>query len=134
MEKLYDAPGVTSASYDAANKSILAKWDNFPATGHFRPCLEAQVKCLQERGVEFIIVDVATTEGVPNLEDQEWLGEYVFPSYEAAGLKAVITIVPVNALTQLGANRWKRTGSTFKFEMFEVASLEDAQACARDFA
>lgn len=134
MITLYDAPGNTSASYDAANQTVIAKWDNFPAGGHFRPCLEAQVNCVRNQGAKFVIVDVATTQGVPSQEDQQWLGEYVFPSYESAGLKAVVTIVPADALTRLGANRWQQTGSAFKFDMFEVASLEDAQACLQDLA
>lgn len=134
MEKLYDAPGVTSAGYDPAHKAIVAKWENFPATGHFRPCLEAQVNCVQQHDVDFVVVNVSTTQGVPAQEDQQWLGDYVFPGYESAGLKAVITIVPQDALTQLGASRWRQTGSTFKFDMFEVASLEDAKACIRDYS
>jgi len=134
LQTLYNEPGVVQASFDDANKTVIARWDVFPATGHFRPALEAQLDCVEKQGCQFIIVDVSKTQGVPTQEDQKWLGEVVFPGYEKAGLRAVVTIVPEDALTKLGASRWKKTGSDFNFAMFEVSSMADAEACIRDMA
>ena len=43
-------------------------------------------------------------------------------------LGEILTVVPRSARTKMGAMRWVRSGSMWRFPMYEVASVEDARA------
>jgi hypothetical protein len=132
--QIYHAAGQCEATFDAATQTIYARWDKFPAEGHFRPCLDAQAKLVAAGRAKFVIVDVSKTTGVPLQEDQAYLVEKVFPAYKAGGLKAIITVVPASAITKMGAKRWQDSGSQFGFAMYEAASVADAEQLIRDKA
>ena len=129
--RIYDAPGVVEALFDAEKQLVFVRWHAFPGDGHFRPCLEAQVALVRDRQVRFIVVDVSTATGAPHGADQEYLVQEVFPVYRDCGVEAVVTIVPASAITRMGANRWQRSGAQFGFGMYEAQSLTDAQSLVK---
>ena len=81
-----------------------------------------------------VIVDTSKAKGVLKQEDQEWFGTYLFPKLQAAGIKAIITIVPGDALSKLTARQWTRTGQQFGVEFIDTATLQTARQLAKQYA
>lgn len=125
-EQLYKEPDITTCIYDTEKNSVVVKWHKLSGHDHLRPCLEAQMKCVKEKGAKFVVVDVSSAQGTPTQEDQDWFGTKVFPFFDKQGLKALITILPQSALTKLGAKTWQKTSIGFSFSNYEVGSLKAA--------
>jgi len=125
---LYQQPDVVSAEYDAATNAVIVTWQNLGPHNYLRPCLAAQNKSVKGDGAKYIIVDTSEAKGVLKQEDQEWFATELFPELQAAGLKAIITIVPKAALTKMATRQWTRTGAQFGIEFYDAASMEDAVA------
>lgn len=123
---LYEAKGICTAWYDSSKSQVGVTWHKFPGDGHFRPCLDAQVRAVEAERAKFVIVDVRKTTGVPTQDDQNYLVQTVFPAYKKANLLAIVTLVPESAVAKMGAKRWQSSGSQFGFKMFEAGSLDDA--------
>jgi len=134
MKDLYSIPDIVETVYDSAHATIRVSWKTFSGHQHLRPSIEAQVACV-EQGAKHVIVDTSEAKGLPSDEDQAWFATEVFPRYEKAGLKTLVTVLPKSAVTKLGASRWSETGNRFGFKTFTCASLEDAQSlCAGEMA
>lgn len=125
---VYDAPGEVVVTHDRAASEIVVVWTQFAPGPTFKESLDVQADIVERGEARFIVVDTSTTRGTPSREDQEYLITSVFPRYKAVGLKAIVTVVPNNALTRMGANRWKASGSDFGFAMYDAASVEDAHS------
>ena len=65
---------------------------------------------------------------------EPWFGTYLFPKLQAAGIKAIITIVPSDALAKLTARQWTRTGEQFGVEFIDTATLQTARQLAKQYA
>jgi hypothetical protein len=133
VKDLYTVDGVVETSYDPSIKSIIVTWIHLGPHDHLRPCLEAQVDCVENDGAKVILVDTAESTGVLAQVDQTWFGEYVFPTYQRNGVKAVITVVPKSALTNLAAKQWQKTGSDFGVDFVEVDTIKTARKLAADY-
>ena len=123
---IYNAPGFVDTWYEPDKGIIAAKWHKLTTREHVRLSCEEQLKVAQTTNAKCIIVDTSTAEGVPFPEDQKWFGDYLFPNMQKAGIKAIITVLPQNALTRLGTNTWNKTGSLFDMDFVDAASFEDA--------
>ncbi len=123
---IYNAPGFVDTWHEQDKGIIVAKWHKLTTREHVRPSCEEQLKVAQTTNAKCVIVDTSTAEGVPFPEDQKWFGDYLFPNMQKAGIKAIITVLPQNALTRLGTNTWKKTGSLFDMDFVDAASYEDA--------
>jgi hypothetical protein len=97
----------------------------------FRPLLEEQLKVQIEKRVASVIIDTGATTGVLAQEDQEWIIKDFFPRVAKTATKALITVVPKSALTNLANKRWQSVGNAFGFEMYNVGSAADAEELAR---
>ncbi|MCU0622843.1 MAG: hypothetical protein MUF53_03135 [Gemmatimonadaceae bacterium] len=126
-ETLYSAPGVVTCTLDRPRGVMHVTWQKFPGDGHFRPCLEAQMRAAAA-GAKYLIADVRTTVGVPSQDDQDWVAKTVFPTFQKHGFRAIVTLTPQSAITKLGAKRWTDSGAPFGFRMFETATPADAEA------
>ncbi len=131
---VYSVEGVVETLYDAATKTMTCTWLHLGPHAHLRPCLQAQVDCVIAYDTQAIIVDTTDSKGVLTQEDQAWIGEYVFPTYQAQDLKVVITVLPKSALASLAAKHWQKTGSTFGFDFMEADSLATAKQIVAELA
>ena len=130
---LYNAEGYVNAWYDSSNQIIVAKWYKMTTKDHVRPSCEAQLQKAKSAPVKCVVVDTSDAIGTPFPEDQKWFGEYLFPNMQANGVKAIITVLPKNALTKLGTKTWTKTGTQFNMDFLEVASLEDAEKMSASY-
>lgn len=121
---VYEAEGICRTTYDPASGVMVATWWVMDHD-HVRPNLLAQVARVQA-GARFLVIDVGECHGVPTPEHQAWFADAVFPAYRAAGLKAMINVVPRSGAARLGANRWQRTASAFGFDTFDTSDVEAA--------
>jgi hypothetical protein len=121
---IYQARDVCLTTYDPESRILVATWWSM-AHDHIRPNLERQMEQVAA-GARYLVIDVAECRGVPAPEDQAWFGDTVFPAYRAAGLKAMINVVPKSGVARLGANRWQRTASQFGFDTFDTSDLPAA--------
>ncbi len=133
VKDLYSIDGIVETKLNTDINAVVCRWETFSGHGHLRPCIETQIQAVRS-GARFVVVDVSAAKGLPNNDDQEWFGTHVFPAYEKAKLRALITIVPQSAVTKLGARRWQSTGNRFGFETFEAASLDEAFSICRERA
>ena len=81
-------------------------------------------------GAKVIIVEFVDAIGALPQETQDWLTTTFFPKVQEFGEKAIITVIPKNGLTKFTAKQWMSSCSPFGFEMFDAASLKDAQTLA----
>ena len=131
---LYSVAGIVETEYDSATKTIICTWIHLGPHAHLRPCLQAQVDCVVAHATKAIIIDTSESQGVLTQEDQGWIGDYVFPTYQAHGVKAVITVLPQSALTNMAAKRWQKTGSGFGIEFIEADSVATAKKIVANLA
>lgn len=131
--ELYKAEGFVDAWFDNTAKIIVAKWYKMTTKEHVRPSCEAQLKKTETKDVKCVIVDTSEAQGTPFLEDQKWFGDYLFPNMQKNGVKAIITVLPSNALTKLGTRTWKKTGSIFDMDFLEASSLKEAERLAKKY-
>lgn len=129
----YQVEDIVEFSYDAATKTILAAWTNLGPHDYMRPALEAQQNYIRQNDVKVIIIDTAQAKGVAKQEDQNWFQSVIFPELEALGVKAVITVLPVSALSRLAARQWNRTGQLFGIDFIDADTLETARSIAQDY-
>lgn len=124
---LYSIANIVETQYDPATQTITCTWHHLGPHDHLRPCLQAQVDCVLAHTTKAIVIDTSASQGVLTQEDQAWIGEYVFPSYQSRGLKAVITVLPQSALTNMSAKRWQKTGAGFGIDFIETDSVMTAK-------
>ena len=74
-------------------------------------------------------LDVSDVQGVPTHECQAWFADSLFPSFADNGMKAIFTILSKSAITKLASKKW----TPFKFDMYDVASLDDAKELAAQY-
>ena len=55
-----------------------------------------------------------------------WLEDFLFPAYEKAILKAIVTIQSADAMARLSSRLWNRAGSKFSFEAINTLTLDGA--------
>jgi hypothetical protein len=67
------------------------------------------------------------------VDDQKWFGDYLFPNMQKAGIKAIITVLPKDALAKLGAKTWNKTGNMFDIDFYEVSSRAEAENQAKNY-
>lgn len=125
---VYDAPGQVTVVFDEDAGEILVTWTRFGDDKVFRASLDVQADLVGSGRARIVIVDTADSTGVPSAKDLDHLTRSVFPRYREGGLEAILTVVPRSARTKMGAMRWVRSGSMWRFPMYEVASVEDARA------
>ena len=125
MRVFYEEAGIVLAQADGTTRTLLVRWDDLGPHDYIRPCCEAQIREVQG-GARFLILDTSESTGAISQDDQAWLGESLFPRLAEAGLEAIVTVVPRNAMAKLSSRGWARTASPFGFDMFEAASEEDA--------
>lgn len=130
---LYNAPGYGSAWYESTNQCIYAQWENMLTKEHMRPSCEAQLKAAAQYKAKAVIIDSSNSKGLPVPEDQKWFGDYLFPNMQKAGIKAIITVLPKDALAKLGAKTWIKTGSMFGIDFLEVGSVPEAENQAKNY-
>ncbi|MCM2334344.1 MAG: hypothetical protein NDI82_10405 [Anaeromyxobacteraceae bacterium] len=121
---LYQAKDVCRTTWDPASGVMVATWWLLDH-GHVRPNLELQMAQVRA-GARFLIIDVGECHGVPTPEQQAWFGTTVFPAYRAAGLRAMINVVPRSGTARLGASRWQATASRLGFDTFDTSDVQAA--------
>jgi hypothetical protein len=130
---LYDAPGFCHTWYESSNGCIYAKWENMLTSKHMRPNCEEQLQAAIKFKAKAVIIDTSQSKGTPLVDDQKWFGEYLFPNMQKAGIKAIITVLPKDALAKLGAKSWNKTGSMFEIDFIEVGSVAEAENQAKKY-
>ena len=131
---LYDVSNTVEAVYDRNINSIVVTWTHLGPHDHLRPCVKAQLECVKRDGAKALVVDTSNATGVLKQEDQEWFNTQLFPSLQAAGLKAIITVVPQNALTKLAARQWQSSGRKSGIEFIQTESRTTALERAKTYA
>lgn len=126
MKVIFSEKSIVEATYDDKNKTVHVKWHALGGHKFVQPSCLAQAEAVK-KGAKFLVVDVSECKGTPSQEDQDFFGKTLFPEFEKNGLKALITVVPTSGIGKMGSNRWKKTASTFKFELYEVDAVADAQ-------
>ncbi|WP_109832402.1 hypothetical protein [Reichenbachiella versicolor] len=132
MESFYQKDGVVETSVDLSNQSMTVKWSSLSDDVAIKECCEAQLEQVKG-GINKLFLDVSEAQGVPTQERQDWFAQTLFPSFADNGMKAIFTILPKSAITKLASKKWTKTGAPFNFDMFDVASLSDAQELAKEF-
>ena len=128
MEMFYEVSGVVRTYMENSN-IIVVEWDNlFDNEVIKKSCLEQLEKA--KKGAKVLIIETSKAKGVPSQETQEWFASTLFPAFEQAGLKAMITVVPESALTKMASKSWIKRASDFSFDSYDAASLEEAKNLA----
>jgi hypothetical protein len=128
-----ERPGIGSVGYDADVQAVVMTWlrnDN----DSFQPMLETQLRVVTERGARSVIVDTSQVKGVINDANQDWLVNDFYPRLGAAGLRALVSVIPQSAIAALVNRRSFHEPVGLAFQVVECASLDDARAVARGYA
>ena len=133
MARIYEKKNVTYCDYDSVSKTIYVYWNSLYKDDIIRECVEVQMKKV-EAGALSIIIDVKEAAGTPSDDTQRWFAKEVFPFYDQHGLKQLITILPKSAVAKVGASGWNKTASSFKFDIYETDSIENAKKLTRSTA
>ncbi len=128
---IYSKDGVVETTIDGS--TIHVKWMKLYDAQTIYDSCNAQLELVKKGEANVIIIDLMTADGTPPQECQEWFGTVLFPGYkDSPDFKGLINVLPSNAITKMGANRWKRTAQSdqFGFEVFETDSIESAKELA----
>jgi hypothetical protein len=124
---IFNKPGVVETILEG--DVVHVKWAKLhDADAIYGSCNE-QLARVKKGEVNWIIIDVSNSEGTPPMECQKWFGEVLFPGYgESESFQGIINVLPHNAITKMGANRWKRTAESdqFSFNVYETDSVDSA--------
>ena len=127
MQMFYEKPGVVRTYMDSSLPStIVVEWDNLYDGDVIKESCQAQLDKVKS-GAKYLIIETSKAKGVPKQDIQSWFGDTLFPAFDKAGLKAMITVVPESALSKMAAKNWIRNGSPFGFDSYDAASLDDAK-------
>ena len=131
---LYNSDDVVAAHYDQPLNTIIVTWTFLGPHDYLRPCLEAQLECAREDNAKSVIIDTSNATGVLDQSDQEWFGTTLFPEMQKAGVKAIITVTPENAIPKMASKQWQSVGLQFGIDFIETGSLETAKELAQQYA
>lgn len=109
---------------------VHVKWHTlFDKDAIEKSCL-AQMKEVQSNNADAVIIDLQNCNGTPLPETQQWFLEVLFPGFaKNPSFMGIINVLGQKALTQMGANEWKRTGNSsgLGFEVYDAASIASAE-------
>ncbi len=129
---IYNKPGYVQTLQEDGFIHVI--WEKlFDAASIYESC-KAQLAEVQNGNCKVVIVDVKNAAGTPPQECQEWFVNELFPGFgKSPTFKALINVLPANAITKMGANRWKTAASSgqFGFDTYETDSAEAAKELAR---
>ncbi|WP_088312633.1 hypothetical protein [Kineosporia sp. R_H_3] len=129
---VYEAPGEVSVWFDANPAEIVVRWTRFGDHTTFRDSLDAQADLVEAGRARFIVVDVQAATGSPSARDHDYVNRFVYPRYRAGGLAAIVTVLPRDAHTRMGTQRWQQHGRAWGFAVYETATLDDAHDLLQD--
>lgn len=134
MNMFYEKEGVVRTYMDGSlPKTVVVEWDSLYDGDIVRESCEAQLEKVKQ-GARFLIIETSKSKGVPPQDVQNWFGETLFPAFDKAGLKAMITVVPESALSRMAAKNWIKNGTPFQFDSYDAASLEDAKKLIKELS
>ncbi|MBI4942102.1 MAG: hypothetical protein HY830_15260 [Actinobacteria bacterium] len=106
---------------------IVVRWFRFGDHDTFTRSLDVQAGLVEAGRARFIVVDIAEATGTPSAMDHDYVNRFVYPRYRRGGLKAIVTVIPHSARTRMGTKGWNRSGRTWRFDMHEAATVQDAR-------
>ncbi len=132
-QNIYSVDGVVDTIKDG--NVIHVKWKVlYNAEAIYESC-NAQMKAVQNEGVELIIIDMMDAKGTPPTECQSWFGEVLFPGFnQNPDFKGLVNVLPESAITKMGAKRWKQTATTRQvgIDVYETDSMDGAKKLATE--
>ncbi len=123
---IYKQDGHVDTYVDMTLNSVVAEWKKLYSADVVKASCLAQLDEVK-KGVKYVIIDNRNASGVPPQETQEWFAHTLFPSFQKAGLKAIITVMSPSAITNLAAKSWISKGKPFGFDMIETPSFDQAK-------
>ncbi len=76
---------------------------------------------------------MSEAQGVLRPATHTWLEEFLFPRYLTAGLRAIITVSPEDAITDLSIQSWTKAGKPCSFDMVLAHSMSEAKELAKTY-
>lgn len=128
---IYEVDGIVR-TYMENPKTIIVEWDSLFNNEVIKKSCLAQLEKVKG-GATVLIIETSKAKGVPSQETQEWFATDLFPEFDKAGLKAMITVVPESALTKMASKSWIKRATDFSFDSYDAVSLEEAKKLAISF-
>lgn len=120
---VFEVPGEVLVVHDASLGEIVATWARFGNPGTFRDCLTCQADLVEAGLARFVIVDISGATGTPSARDHDFVNRFVYPRFRRGGLRAIVTVRPQDSHTRMGTLSWSRSGSAWRFDVTETASV-----------
>ena len=132
-KNIYSEAGIVETYQDGDTIHVI--WSKLHNANSIYKSCEAQMKAVQQEGVNVVIIDMVNASGTPPMEFQKWFGAVLFPGFTAnPNFKGLINVLPASAITKMGANHWKKTASKSEigFEVYETDSPDTALKLAKE--
>jgi len=101
------APNIVEAEYDEELKCIIVTWYNMLALDDLDPCSRAQINTIKKYNAKSIIMNTSNAKNTIRKDDMEWIETFYFPRLIHAGLKDIIIIPSVSAITKEAMENYK---------------------------
>ena len=128
---VFKQDGIVHVEYDTALKATISTWQNLGPHDYMVPSMNAEIDWCKENEVRVCIVDTSEATGVPSQEEQNWYADFAYPAFQAAGVKAIITVIPKSAISKLATSQWNKTGSQFEIDFIDAPTMEEAIRAAK---
>ena len=131
---IHEVPNFIQVSYSPGKDYILFDWTDFLVT------LE-QIKVIHQKALDvavqkqiyFYVAETSKVNSVLRSEVIKWWGEEWVPKLTAAGLKAIVTVVPMKVgLASISTHNWQ-VQVVGSIVMKNVRSLAEAESYLKEF-
>ncbi|GAB4230993.1 MAG: hypothetical protein Tsb0034_03110 [Ekhidna sp.] len=133
MKDIYSKEGIVKTFVDG--RVIKVIWEQLANKDALYESCNAQLEAVKAGGISAIIIDISNAKGTPPMEVQKWFGEVLFPGFKSSPeFKGLINILPMSAVTKMGAKHWKKTAESdqFGFMVYDTDSMANAEKLAND--
>jgi hypothetical protein len=111
MEKISEAKGIVTCSYNSDKKFTQHDWSTFFCTESqsvvMREAVEAFLSFVRDNNVQKHIVNVSTCTDSFTEADQKWISDYLVPKEIEYGIKFLANIISIDIFTALATEEWQ---------------------------
>lgn len=129
---VYEKPGCVRVEYRPMENFILLDWTAFTTSmAEIQELHEKTLAAAKQHHCYYYLAETSKVRTVFLREIIRWWGDIWVPKLAAAGLKAIVTVVPTSALAQLSTRSWQAE-VTAGITMRNVKSFAEATAIIRE--
>jgi hypothetical protein len=129
---IHEIPSYVRLSYNSEKNYILFDWTDFDVTlDEIKVLHQKALDTALQTGCFYFIAETSKVKTILRKEVVRWFGEVWVPKLAAAGLKAIVTVVPDIGLATLSTRHWQ-AGVVASIKMKNVTNLAEAEAFLED--